>query len=891
MTLHQAIELVLNRKGVPMTPWELERELVISEDYLKKDLTKPNAEQIVLRIRKYPHLFQIVNGYVINVRDEDLITLVKSVNRIKVLLGDVFSFENTQLLIASFLFFKRISDKEEVNFSFIDSLINFDFFKQTNSLGYSIFYELENQFKRLGNPVSSDIYNLLFDIETAQYDDERFASIFEFIIYNLSAEKSSFKNSSPEFIRNLLPQLADRKIVMKVFDPTAGMGGILTSTVKSFPNVEIYGTEINIQSAVIGNLNLYLHGYQNKPIQERSFFQVEYDRYDFIVADFPISGVTYKNIGETGFYFQNLQSNGRGFASLVTKCYELLSANGKAVVTIADSFLTKRGIDQETRRFLVMNNIIETIISLPAGSYKPYSNTKMSILILNKRKPERLRNKIRFIRATPIESSKNSVVVDIEKIIEEYLYFNENTAQNIIEINDFDEDFNLTAERNSPQHLIRKIMLKEGRAFFLEAIADVKGGIPKSHLPELPIGVPYIKIEDLDEEVLDIKLKVKGEFDFTSNDYFTLSKYAISKPCILISTVGKKTKTNIYYPTPEVPYILTSSNIVSIIVQDNFWNLDYVYFQLNSFFVIDQINSFRKGDIIPYFSLKDIKKILIPYAESAAQKYKIDQQKSEIIFKEESNGAFKLTKEHVDKEKEQTELDLVRTITHQLKHMLTTVHTHVEKIKRITEVNKLGEMKEYVADDSILEEQEGFEAAENRSLNEVIVSAYTSTLLLNQILDDVKRAIHLELELNTYSIKDVMQEVSRSYPYIDIKITGSDVEVKLSKSHIVDVFRTLICNSIEHSFRDIRDGRIMVNIKLLTDVVILEYHTNGSAIKITEREYKSIATKSTNSRGTGMGGYYIDKVIHAHNGKLRIKENLKTGVKIEIEIPILNDYE
>lgn len=893
MTLHEAIELVLRRKRVPMAPWEIERELALSEEYLKKDLTKAKAEQIISRVRKYPHLFQIVNGYIINVKDEDLIILVKSVNRIKLLLGDIFSLENVQLIIASLLFYKRLVDVKIIEDS---NLLNrYSIFRKFEFMRFSelnVFYDLESQLNRIGVSALDDLFTSLKSIETIQYGDERFASIFEFIIYNLSAEKSRFKNSSPEFVRYLLPKLVDKKSVNSILDPTAGMGGILTSALKSYPSAEIFGTEINMQSAAIGNLNLYLHGRKEEPILTKSFFQAELKSFDIIVADFPISGVSYKNISEIDYYYQNFSSKERGFAPLVTRSYQLLSNRGKAIITIGDSFLTRRGFDENVRRDLVLNDAIETIISLPPGSYRPYSNAKMSILILNKNKSNHLRKKIRFIRVSSIENSRAGVVLDVSKIIEEYHFFGENTKfQNILDIDDLDEDYNLTAERNSPQNLIRKTMLKEGAAIFLESLADIQRGLAKSNLSEFPNNLPIIKIEDLDEEVLDIKLKVKNEFEFSLVNDFELSKYVISKPCILIATIGKKTKTNIFYPTPQTPYIIISGSIAAITLKNDYWDLEYIYFQINSSFVRDQINSFKKGNVIPYFNLINLKKVLIPYAELALQKAKIEQQKSEIIFRDDLYGKSNLSREEVAKQTEQNELDLVRTITHQLKHMLMTVYTQVEKVKRISDANELGTKKEYNENSTILDKIEGFEAPENLSLDEVIANTRSSTDLLNKILDDVKKAIHLDLELNTHSIKGIIEEVANTHPTLNIKIKGIDLELKLSRSHIIDVFQTLISNSIQHSFNGTEEGDVEFHLRSSQDNLIIEYVTNGASIKISEREYKSIATKSTNSNGTGMGGYYIHKVIQAHNGKLRIREKLKYGVKIEIELPLLNDYE
>lgn len=149
----------------------------------------------------------------------------------------------------------------------------------------------------------------------------------------------------------------------------------------------------------------------------------------------------------------------------------------------------------------------------------------------------------------------------------------------------------------------------------------------------------------------------------------------------------------------------------------------------------------------------------------------------------------------------------------------------------------------------------------------------------------------MELTYNEESIHCLLNMIKQDYNYLSIDIIGDDCILPMSKSHIKDLFDTLIKNVLKHSKLDQNDLKISFNIKKDNGIVLIEYKNNGVALDISPKEYKAILTKSRSSDGDGIGGFYIDQIIKKHNGKLDITENLTKGVKMTITLPLINTNE
>jgi type I restriction enzyme M protein len=93
---------------------------------------------------------------------------------------------------------------------------------------------------------------------------------------------------------------------------------------------------------------------------------------------------------------------------------------GKALILLSQGWTFRGGYDAKLREFLIDNDLIQTIIVLPAGLLS-FTHIPSTILILNKSKPENQKNRICFIdvsQRSEAEASNKALQADeIEKIV------------------------------------------------------------------------------------------------------------------------------------------------------------------------------------------------------------------------------------------------------------------------------------------------------------------------------------------------------------------------------------------------------------------------------------------------------------------------------------------
>lgn len=915
MTLHEAIQTVLKENKHPMRAENIALTINARGYYSRNDREPLQASQIYLRVRKYPLLFENINGLIILAEDPHLKTISEGYLYLKENLRGVFSDDDIQYIIAALFFYRRLLDinnrpgrKYPIDFLDVDDdPLNTNTDKWVEKLREieqfyiapgGVFDEVATLLRHVGTSKRRNILYIVTKIDTTAFDDLDFGNIYEYFLYQNARELSGYEHSTPETVRTLLPELLQLKDNDTVYDPVAAVGGLLSKVYSLHKKISLQGSEITKRIAQLGNMNLMMYGYDHSDtINDKDCFnELNSDqKFDFIIGDLPINGIT--NSYETRMLYAQfglqMSKAEKGFGPLVLFSYHKLSDEGKAVITVSESFLTKGGKEKEIRRILLDNDVVETVISLPKGTYRPYTEAKSSILILNMHKPAYLKEKIKFIRANAVLEDKKSLLLDIDQVLEEYQEeIPDNKPIPIISIRDIKDDLNLSAEVYDTQFFLGDQMLKEGTAKYLKDAVYIRSGVlPIKEESPVEGGLAVIKVENLSKDILDIKLDVHTVASKAYNSHKN-ARAVIRQKCVLIAKIGDSLKPTIFIPTPEYPEVLLHTNILALIPKDETLNLEYLYYSLYSPFIIEQLESIakKKGALIPFFNKKDIEEIIIPLESLASQASFVQIQKASLIATENRRLEEKKRMLGYEEESREAEINIVRTITHQLKHNLTGIDALIRKIAAIAHKNDIGAATEYSADDPILLNQEGFEPPENDTLQQTVDKALKKSTLLNQILTDVKKAIHLEMKFTDENLFALLNDLKNEFKDISIDVKGDrSLMLRISKSHMEDLLDMLINNAIQHGGLSKEKLRISFSIKKEPAAIKIEYRNNGKPIGISEKDFKSIATKSQHSTGTGVGGYYINKIIEAHSGSLKVDTDVNSGVQMTIELPLNTD--
>ena len=247
-----------------------------------------------------------------------------------------------------------------------------------------------------------------------------FGDAFEYLLEQFADEtkKSGGNFFTPKEIVRLLVNLIEPKEGMSICDPTCGSGGMLIESMKYVSlhggnprNLVLEGQEGNYGTVGMCKMNMVLHGLVD--------FRIEYGdtlsnpklvesgklkTYDRVLANFPFSMDWDNKIAARDPYNRFRfgippEKDKADFAFIQHMFSSLNNKNGQAAIICSQGILFRGGEEEEIRKNMIIEDIIEGVIALPP---KLFYGTGIPgcVLILNRNKPEnRRKSKIIFIYA------------------------------------------------------------------------------------------------------------------------------------------------------------------------------------------------------------------------------------------------------------------------------------------------------------------------------------------------------------------------------------------------------------------------------------------------------------------------------------------------------------
>ncbi len=561
---------------------------------------------------------------------------------------------------------------------FTNSLYNRDLF---SSESYSKkIHELVEELEA-SNPILNGIFTKLcfayIDYIKPEYIRDMFTSFSEVELINSHSEKeilgqfmevflqSLTDNSSfysfitPKSVKVVLSKLFAVKEYMSIADITAGTCGILSEVVNhsidrelDIDKIRLYGQEINYKVALIGKLNLLLHGVKQPNIVIKDSLKEpvlsdsrKISEFDLVLSNLPL-GVKW-NTNEIGYdidFKYNYPSKMFADWLFIQRGISALGSNGKAAFIVSKGTLT-RNSERYIRENLITKDLIESVISLPSNLYGS-KTMPIGILIINKCKELTKEHKILFIDASKDyykkERGKNDLTSEhIDKILDVFHMWEEvDEYSRIIDVstvegNYFELDSSLYV--NNRSFNFGEINIKR-----LGDIAEVKRGfqIPKADMDKLAYDKGthyYIKISDINNGSIEFNEKIEGLSDSK------ISLYELKPKDIIISARGTLIKTAIY--EENMPPSIISSNIMLIRVRKEY-NPYFLKFYLDSSKGKELIQNMQGGSAITALNHSRLQELQVPNIHKENQDYL-----AERITANEEN--YKTIIEHAKKMYEQ----------------------------------------------------------------------------------------------------------------------------------------------------------------------------------------------------------------------------------------------
>lgn len=362
-------------------------------------------------------------------------------------------------------------------------------------------------------------------------------SAYEYLIkmFADSAGKKGGEFYTPTEVVQLLVSLLKPHAGMRIYDPTAGSGGMLVQTRNYLAshgenprNLALFGQEMNLNTWAICKMNMFLHGLVNADIRKGDTLgdpqhteHGELMTFDRVIANPPFSlkkwGKEEADNDGFGRFPYGTPPKDSGDLAFVQHMIASLNAEGMMGVVMPHGVLFRGSSEKEIRKGILEDDLLEAVIGLPSGLFYG-TGIPASLLIINKKKPADRKGKVLFINSElEFEEGKNQNRLraeDIEKIVTTFDAFeNIRRYSNVVSLDEIKEnDYNLNIRRYADTS-------PPPETFDVRAI--LHGGIPVREVEE-----EYIR-----EEMLD-GFDVSVVFDKKDNDYYVFKSEIESKEMI-----------------------------------------------------------------------------------------------------------------------------------------------------------------------------------------------------------------------------------------------------------------------------------------------------------------------------------------------------------------------
>ncbi|RAJ17834.1 N-6 DNA methylase [Olleya aquimaris] len=718
-----------------------------------------------------------------------------------------------------------------------------------------------------------------------------FVVIFELLLkrlFNYQGKRSG-ESVQPKEISRLIIELANLENKAKVYNPFAGLASFGIYLDK---NQKYKAQEWNPATWAIALMRLKAHNKNSSSKFELNDSIENWDdsqKFDLIVATPP-----FKMRLQRPFYSNVINDNYRDVESfLIDKGIHSLSNNGKLITVFSLSFLFSGGRLAKLKKWLIDNDLIDTIITLPSGLL---SNTSIPVCVIIFKTISSRPGYVKFIDASSffVKNGPNKLLKDKElvELVHEDI---ENEFLKYVTTDDiYKNDFDLSVGR----YFLKDI---QGTRFskFSSIIRGLRAPINER--------MKQVQIRNLKDDVFDSVL-TSDELENTliKRETFRI----IDESCLLIATRWNTLKPTFFNYTGEP--IVISQAVVALRLDENIVNPTFLINEFSADYVQEQLNSYRVGSVQPMLRKNDLENIIFQLPTMQEQKAKVSGiiELSKRLRKIESEKENILSGIH----KEETESST--SLSHILGKPLLSIGSSIEIIQNALsnldpdwKSHLISQRRQFTlidAFDSITKNVKYIQELADKNTSLVSVSNFELTELhflkfLSEFVKDEKKSLN-----NNISLKlDIHEDIK--------ELMDNQVLIKGNSQKLRIVLVNLLDNAKNHAFTN-KEKSNKINIEILPfikneeEASYFNYDIDGKKsyveVKVsntglsfpkdfTLKDYvrKNFAAGKTRNRG--LGGYEVNEILKAHNeGKNALniisnKEDSEYTTTVSFIIPIL----
>ena len=278
----------------------------------------------------------------------------------------------------------------------------FPFLQELGSKGSTFAENMKDALFTIPTPaLLSKVVDLIDEIPMQDRDTK--GDIYEYMLSKLSSAGTNGQFRTPRHIIQLMVEMTIPTSQDLICDPACGTAGFLVQASeylrkdksilfdpdkkKHFNSEQFHGFDFDSTMLKIGSMNMLLHGVEEPNIKYRESLSDEVsdieNRYTLILANPPFSGSL--DYEATSQKLQRVVKTKKTELLFLALFLQLLKPGGRAAVIVPDGVcFGSSKAHKELRRSLVEDHLLEGVISLPSGVFKPYAGVSTAILLFTK---------------------------------------------------------------------------------------------------------------------------------------------------------------------------------------------------------------------------------------------------------------------------------------------------------------------------------------------------------------------------------------------------------------------------------------------------------------------------------------------------------------------------
>ena len=245
-----------------------------------------------------------------------------------------------------------------------------------------------------------EIYEIM---NKTQSSDVR-GDVYEYLLNKIASAGRNGQFRTPRHIIRMMVEIVDPKSDDVICDPACGTSGFLVSAAEylketkkeeiffdkdkkeHYMNTMFNGFDMDRTMLRIGAMNMMTHGIENPFIEYRDSLSdqnADHDKYSLILANPPFKGsLDADAVSADLLKICKTKKTELLFLALFLR---MLKVGGRCACIVPDGVLFGSSkAHKDIRKHIVEDNMLEAVISMPSGVFKPYAGVSTAILVFTK---------------------------------------------------------------------------------------------------------------------------------------------------------------------------------------------------------------------------------------------------------------------------------------------------------------------------------------------------------------------------------------------------------------------------------------------------------------------------------------------------------------------------